>query len=120
MTFLHDINNKEYGDYFERDYYCQGFIFKDEEAFLHSLKRICYVPELSDARYNREAFMKICNEQENFTRECFYAVDWQHPETWVEEQYLNNEWGWCNHCRMIYDMFGDIRPCPKCGKIDAN
>ncbi len=32
----------------DRDYYRQGWIFKDEEAFLHYPDKVCYVPELSD------------------------------------------------------------------------
>ena len=30
----------------DRDYYRQGWIFKDEEAFLHYPDKVCYVPEL--------------------------------------------------------------------------
>ena len=124
MNFLlissHVVNNKEHEDFFEREYYRQGFVYKDEEAFLHSLKRVCYVPELTDAKYTQEDFMEMCNGQEDFARECFYAIDWQHPETWIEEQYLNNEWGWCNRCEMIYEMFGDSCACPKCGMFYTN
>ena len=31
-----------------REYYRQGWIFKDEEAFLNRPDAVCYVPELSD------------------------------------------------------------------------
>ena len=99
----------------DRNYYRQGWIFKDEEAYLHHPQQVCYVPELSDPAYTREDFMGLCNEQVEFADECFYAVDWQHPETWVEEQYLEDEWGWCDRCERIYDMSGISRPCPICG-----
>lgn len=99
-----------------REYYRQGYIFKDEEAFLCYPERVCYVPELSDVAYTRQDFLDMCNGQEAFAAECFYSVDWQHPETWVEEQYLNDEWGWCADCRKIYDMEGEARPCPDCGR----
>lgn len=99
----------------ERAYYRQGWIFKDEEAFLHHPEQVCYVPELSDSAYTREDFMGLCNEQEEFAKECFYTVDWQHPETWVEEQYRFDEWGWCERCGQIYDMGGEPCPCPICG-----
>lgn len=99
----------------ERDWYRQGYIFKDEEAFLHHPEQVCYVPELSDAAYTRQDFLDMCNGQEEFAEQCFHAVDWQHPETWVEEQYRNDEWGWCEDCRKIYDMEGEPCPCPECG-----
>ena len=99
----------------DRGYYRQGWIFKDEEAFLHHPERVCYVPELSDAAYTREDFMGLCNGQEEFAKECFYTVDWQHPETWVDEQYRFDEWGWCERCGQIYDMSGEPCPCPRCG-----
>lgn len=99
----------------DRDYYRQGWIVKDEDAFLHHPERVCYVPELSDAAYTRQDFLALCNGQEDFARECFYAVDWQHPETWADEQYREEEWGWCPRCKMIYDMAGERCPCPKCG-----
>ena len=99
----------------DRDYYRQGWIFKDEEAFLLHADRVCYVPELSDVCYTRQDFLDICNGQEAFARECFYAVDWQCPETWVDEQYRDLEWGYCPHCEKIYGMAGEVCACPVCG-----
>lgn len=99
----------------ERGYYRQGWIFKDEEAFLYRPDQVCYVPELFDGAYTRQDFLDMCNGQEEFARECFYAVDWQSPETWIDEQYRNNEWQYCPHCRKIYDMAGEEKPCPVCG-----
>lgn len=32
-----------------REYYGQGLIFKDEEAFLHDPERVCYVPSYQTA-----------------------------------------------------------------------
>lgn len=39
---------EEKGPVIQRDYYRQGWIFKDEEAFLSHADQVCYVPELSD------------------------------------------------------------------------
>ena len=69
----------------DRDYYRQGWIFKDEEAFLHYPDKVCYVPELSDEGYTRQDFLDMVGGQKEFARECFYAVDWQHPETWIDD-----------------------------------
>ncbi len=99
----------------DREYFRQGFIFKDEEAFLFHPEQVCYVPELSDEGYTRQDFLELCNGQEEFARECFYAVDWQSPETWIDEQYRDNEWQYCPHCKKIYDMAGVPCACPLCG-----
>ncbi len=99
----------------KREYYRQGWICKDEEAFLFHPDRVCYVPELSDTPYTRKDFIKLCNGQDNFAADCFDAVDWQSPATFIEEQYRDNEWGWCPHCKRIYRMEGEVRPCPACG-----
>ena len=48
----------------DREYYRQGWIFKDEEAFLHHPEQVCYVPELSDEGYTRQNFLDMCNGQE--------------------------------------------------------
>lgn len=98
-----------------REYYRQGWIFKDEEAFLHCPDQVCYVPELSDEGYTRQDFLDMVGGQEEFARECFYAVDWQSPETWIDEQYRDNEWQYCPHCGKIYDMAGEVCACPVCG-----
>ncbi len=108
---------EEADEVIHRAYYRQGMIFKDEEAFLLHPDQICYVPELSDATYTHQDFLNLCNGQEKFAKECFYAVDWQHPETWVDEQFLGDEWGWCEHCNLIFSMDGEQKPCPHCGTM---
>ena len=99
----------------KREYYRQGGIFKDEKAFLSHADQVCYVPELSDGAYTRQDFMALCNGQEDFATECFRAVDWQCPGTWVDEQYREDEWGYCPVCGKIYDMAGEVCACPVCG-----
>lgn len=99
----------------ERAYYCQGLIYKDERAFLLKNDVVCYIPELSDATYTRQDFLNLCNGQEEFAKQCFYGVNWQHPETWFDEQFRENEWGWCEHCHQIFDMSGVLCACPVCG-----
>lgn len=113
-------STKERDAVIDREYYRQGYIFKDEEAFLHHPEQICYAPELSDYIYNKQDFLDMCNQQEEFAKECFYAVDWQHPETWVTEQFRDEEWGWCEHCHQIYRMDGEQKPCPNCGAMPAS
>ena len=101
--------------FIEREYFRQGYIFKDEEAFCQHPDQVCYVPELSDGAYTRNDFLALCNGQEDFATECFDAVEWQHPETWVDEQYANQEWEYCPQCKRIYAMDGEVCACPACG-----
>ena len=112
-TYVPETEEKE--AVIQREYYRQGWIFKDEEAFLSHADQVCYVPELSDGAYTRQDFMALCNGQEDFATECFRAVDWQCPGTWVDEQYREDEWGYCPVCEMIYDMAGEVCACPVCG-----
>ena len=112
-TYVPETEEKE--AVIQREYYRQGGIFKDEEAFLSHADQVCYVPELSDGAYTRQDFMALCNGQEDFATECFRAVDWQCPGTWVDEQYREDEWGYCPVCGKIYDMAGEVCACPVCG-----
>lgn len=112
-TYVPETEDKE--AVIQREYYRQGWIFKDEEAFLSHADQVCYVPELSDEGYTRQDFMDLCNGQGAFAEECFRAVDWQCPETWVDEQYREDEWGYCPVCGKIYDMAGEVCACPVCG-----
>ena len=91
---------------------------KDEPAFLSQPDRVCYVPELSDTLYTRRDFLRICNEQPELAQICFDCVDWEHPETWVEEQFLFGEWAECPACGKWYDAESS-KACPFCGASAA-
>ena len=41
------------GEKIVREFYGQGHIFKDEDAFYHRPDDPCYIPELSDTVYTR-------------------------------------------------------------------
>lgn len=118
LQFLTEKPGK-YQPHIDRAYYRQGYIFKDEDAFLHHPKRVCYVPELSNSLYTRLDFLDLCNEQKEFAAKCFYALDWQHPSSWIEEQYRDDEWGWCPLCKKIYEKPRNADGiCPICGSQD--
>ena len=99
----------------DREYYRQGWIFKDEEAFLHHPERVCYVPELSDEGYTRQNFLDMCNGQEEVAALLFESVDWQSPETLLNELYDTYELEFCPVCQKNYFMAGEQIPCPDCG-----
>ena len=99
----------------ERDYFQQGWIVKDEEAFLHYPDKVCYVPELSDSTYTRNDFLDMCNGQEEFATMLFEMVDWQSPETLKNELFSMQEIEFCLVCKKLYFMAGEQKPCPVCG-----
>lgn len=100
-------------EYLQREWFRQGMIFKDEEAF-KSGEGVCYVPELTDTLYDREAFLAMANGQEEIAEMIFDAVDWQHPETYLDEQYVNGELDVCKNCGKIFESY-DTKKCPHCG-----
>ncbi len=91
--------------------------FKDEDAFLNHPNEVCYIPELSDATYTRNDFLDLFNGQEEFAEACFYGLDWQHPETWLDEAMINEELEMCPHCKKLYWMYGETCPCSVCGTM---
>ena len=98
----------------EREFYGQGMIFKDEHAFYHDTNSPCYVSELSDTVYTREDFLRMCNEQDDIAEVVFGAVDWQHPETYLDEQFREEEMTICDSCGKIFLSYC-VEKCPYCG-----
>lgn len=107
------------GEYtIDRGFYRQGWVFKDEDAYRNRKSEPCYVPELSDTVYTGEDFLRISHDQQEFADELFEGVDWQHPETLLEDWLCNDEWVICEGCGKLID-YGDgcnDKKCPNCGK----
>ena len=61
-----------------------GYCFKDDKAF-ENKKGICYIPELSDTKYSYKDFMNIAKGDEDLAYTLFFMVDWQEPETLLED-----------------------------------
>ena len=100
----------------QREFFGQGWIFKDWGAFKNRPDAPCYVPELSDTVYTAEDFLRVCNGQKEFAEQLFSGVDWQHPESLMEEWMRNNEWVECPNCSSLVN-YGDgsnDRNCPAC------
>lgn len=74
-----------------KDYHGQGFIYKNFEAFNTKSDDVCYVPELSQAKYNYSDFLLIAGGDHDRARQLFLAVDWQHPETLWHEWVMGGE-----------------------------
>lgn len=60
----------------DRGWHQQGWIFKDEQAFLFHPSQPCYAPELHDKLYTANDILRLCNNQEEIAKQCFYSVDW--------------------------------------------
>lgn len=100
----------------KKEFFGQGYIFKDEEAFELHPDKVCYVPERSDATYTRNSLIALCNGQERFARIVFESMDWQYPETYVDEQFANGEWDACPKCGHWFSLWDEDKPpCKKCG-----
>lgn len=96
----------------QREFYGQGYIVKDEVAYVAHPEQVCYVPELSDAAYTHKDLLAICDNQENLARACFDSCDWQLPETWFEELFFIG-WIRCPACGRVYDT-ETLPDCPFC------
>ena len=70
----------------EREYFRQGYIYKNPNAYHNDKSAVCYVPELSDSAYTGQDFLDMCNGQPEIADQVFDAVDWQHPESYLDEQ----------------------------------
>ena len=98
----------------QRDFFSQGWVFKDWEAFQNQPDAPCYVPELDDAVYTRNDFMELCGGQEEIAGELFYAVDWQSPSTLLNEWETAGEVDTCESCGKLF-MAYNVKRCPHCG-----
>ena len=101
----------------DRQWYGQGMVFKSWEAYHERPDDPCYVPEGTDSVYSAADFLQMCNGQKEFADELFEGVDWQHPETLLEDWEVNVEWERCERCGTLIDMGNEaVERCPKCGK----
>ena len=82
---------------YEKEWYRQGFVYKDEEAYLTSKDDVCYIAENDypedEQHYTRTDILRIANGDLKMANTIFYLLDWQHPETVYDEltKEINNE-----------------------------
>lgn len=101
----------------EKEFYGQGYVFKDEDAYRNRENDTCYVAEGSDNRYSANDILKICEGRQDLADELFDELDWQHPESQLEDWIVNGEIVKCEKCGHLID-YGDgtgEKNCPKCG-----
>lgn len=102
------------GEKIVREFYGQGHIFKDEDAFYHRPDDPCYIPELSDTVYTRNSILQECNQQDDLAEEVFKALDWQHVSSLLEDWQRNGELDTCKECGKMFNCYGATK-CPYCG-----
>lgn len=93
----------------------QGMIYKNLEAFVNKTG-VCYVPELDDTEYTYMDFYNLVNGNEELARVLFDMVDWQSPETKLDELVQNDEINFCANCENAYDSY-EVDKCPHCGQL---
>ncbi len=102
----------------DRDWLGQGWGFKDEDAFEYRPKAPCYVPELSDKVYTREDFINLCDNQSEIAKIIFHLIDWQSPETLLDEEIVEGELTICKNCGRMFKSFWSDE-CSHCGAINC-
>lgn len=83
-----------------------GEAYINARAFAHKTGT-CYVPELSDTKYSYGDFLALAKGNEKLARVLFSAVDWQAPETLLDEYISNGEVKECDICLGLYLTYGD-------------
>lgn len=97
-----------------REYWSQGWIFKETEAFEISHSLPCYVSELSDKVYTKKDILALCDNQERIAEKIFYQLDWQTPEALLDEEISIGELTVCEGCQHLFESYHTMQ-CPNCG-----
>lgn len=79
----------------------QGEFYKNFQAFESKSRKVCYVPELSNESYRYRDFfllaknkfeeLGVTGDNHKLAAILFEMVDWQHPETLLDELYNSGE-----------------------------
>jgi DNA-directed RNA polymerase subunit RPC12/RpoP len=93
----------------------QGEVYKSYPAFYNKTNETCYVGELNDFEYTYKDFLDLANGNEEIAKHIFDTVDWQSPQTYLEEMLEYNDVGECSKCgKLIYLSDEDETVCPFC------
>lgn len=98
----------------------QGWGFKDPDAYKADKTAPCYVSELEEeTAYTGNDFLELCNGQKEIADVVFDMVDWQAPETLIDEWLGEGELVECEECgKWVLAMHmmqeSDKVYCPTC------
>ena len=96
----------------------QGRVYKNPEAFYHVPFELCYVPEDLAGAYTANDFFELSLEQPEIAEEMFQSVEWEHPETWLDEQFRMGELAICPVCGHIRQSSVGLM-CPYCRETNC-
>lgn len=94
----------------------QGWGFKDSFAFENEEDMPCYVPELVDTYYTKNDILRLCDGSVNIARKIFYQLNWQLPESLLDEELQDGELTICRYCGRLYESYWTDE-CPYCSTI---
>lgn len=99
-----------------KEFYRQGYIYKDIDAFKNNINEVCYVPELNNYEYKYEDFLNIAEGDKKIATEIFETVDWQCPETVLADWFENGEIARCTKCNSLFLTCGneELKFCTSC------
>ena len=107
--------NKEHKAIIEREFYNQGMVFKDEEAFYEHPDQACYISELFDNVYTRKDFMELAEGNVKIAEAIFAWCDWASPESVFEDMFACNEFTRCPECNeLVYVGDQENVKCEHC------
>ena len=91
----------------------QGYVYKNSKAFYDKTNEVCYIPELHDTEYTYEDFMSMCGNSFEVASDLFDVVDWQSPESQLEDYISNDEVSTCTSCDKMFLSY-EVYNCPYC------
>ena len=106
------------GDIVGRSWSGQRRVYKNPEAFYHAPSELCYVPEDLAGAYTANGFFELSLEQPEIAEEMFQSVEWEHPETWLDEQFRMGELAICPVCGHICQSYVGLM-CPYCRETNC-
>lgn len=110
-------NQNNDSEIIHREWYRQGLVVKNDEAFYNEEFQdiVCYIPELSDEKYTRKDLIAMCDNQFDIAMKLYEQLDWQSPETLLDEWERGGEITTCEHCNRMFFSYESLR-CPFCKK----
>lgn len=106
------------GDIVGRSWSGLGWVYKNPETFYHAPSELCYVPEDLDGAYTANDFLELSQGQPEIAEEMFQSVEWEHPETWLDEQFRMGDLAICPVCRHICQSYMGLM-CPYCRETNC-
>lgn len=94
---------------------------RDNDAFYKDYHSICYVPENAESnkdQYSRSRLLALVHGDESLCTQLFETLEWQFPETLIDENVRDGLWGKCEACGRYHDTEDkEMTECPHCHSV---